>query len=368
MNYPLSSYQAHKTEIDTAIQGVLDGGRYILGEQVSLFEQEFSRQLGNPRQVTIGVGCGTDALIISLLAAGITPGDKVATVSFTASATVAAIMAVGAVPVLIDVDETYTLDCYWLEETLKRERDIKAVIPVHLYGQPAKMVQIAQVAQRYGAVVIEDCCQAHGASIYGQPVGTFGKYAAFSFYPTKNLGALGDGGAILCDEQDAAKVRQLRQYGWANEQASMLPGGRCSRLDELQAAVLRVKLRHLNQENARRREIADIYDRELNSYPGVTIPARRLGHLNVFHQYAVLMYNRNGFIEFMADKAALALQIHYPIPCHLQPAFNGKVIIGVVGMDKTYQACKHIVSLPINPHLSNEFIHEVCYHIRDYVW
>lgn len=259
---PGANYRAHRAEIDVAIHRVLDSGWFILGREVASFEQEFALYLD--ARFAVGVASGTDALHLALRACGIGPGDVVLTVSHTAVATVAAIELAGAVPLLVDIDPlTFNIDAERVEDTLKsidrgdgpspRGR-VRAIIPVHLYGQPADMAAIIRVAARYGLKVIEDCAQAHGASIDGRKVGSWGNAAAFSFYPTKNLGALGDGGAIVTNDSEIAdRVRLLREYGWRDRYVSSEVGMN-SRLDEIQAAVLRVKLLNLDQENDRRRD------------------------------------------------------------------------------------------------------------------
>ena len=257
---PRASYLEHKAEIDTAIQRVLDSGWYILGKEVDAFERAFAAYVGITH--AIGVANGTDALELALRACGIGPGDLVFTVSHTAVATVAAIELVGATPVLVDIDPaTYTLDPNCLEAALAHPPAgrPKAVIPVHLYGQPADMPAILELVRRYDLYIIEDCAQSHGAKLAGRMTGSWGDIAAFSFYPTKNLGALGDGGMVVTKDHDLAeKVQLLRQYGWKKRYVSEYPGGN-SRLDELQAAILHSKLPYLDLENHRRREIASQY-------------------------------------------------------------------------------------------------------------
>jgi dTDP-4-amino-4,6-dideoxygalactose transaminase len=259
---PKANFLAHEAEIRSAIARALESGWYILGGEVAAFEKEFAAFLG-ARHV-VGVGNGTDALALVLRACGIGPGDAVITVSHTAVATVAAIELTGASPVLVDVEpETFTMDVNCLEEAIResvsKKLRLKAIVPVHLYGHPADMAAIMEIARRHGLRVIEDCAQAHGAVISGKMTGTFGDAAAFSFYPTKNLGALGDGGAVATDDPALAeKISQLREYGWKNRISQY--AGLNSRLDEIQAAILRVKLKYLSAENARRREIAKLYD------------------------------------------------------------------------------------------------------------
>src|SRR5262249_38373683 len=277
---PKANYLAHKREIDEAIRQTLDSGRYILGGKVSEFELEFAAYLGAKR--CVGVANGTDALHLALRAAGVGAGDVVITVAHTAVATVAAVEMAGASPMFVDIDQaTFTISPEAIEDAIRNCRDrprihkigrigriggigrIKAILPVHLYGRPADMRAICDIARRYDLKVVEDCAQAHGATIHRMEsfkVGVFGDAAAFSFYPTKNLGALGDGGAVVTNDAEVAeRVRLLREYGWRERYVSDQPGFN-SRLDELQAAVLRVKLKYLDEENTRRREIAGIYD------------------------------------------------------------------------------------------------------------
>src|SRR5258708_7742541 len=257
---PAANYPAHKREIAPAIGAVLAGGSYILGPQVEAFEREFAAYLGVSH--AIGVASGTDALHLALRACGVRPGDGVLTVSHTAVATVAAVELAGAAPVLVDIDPaTFTLDCSALEAAVRTDWGVrlKAIIAVHLYGHPANMPAVMDIAGRHGLHVIEDCAQSHGASIAGRKTGSWGHVAAFSFYPTKNLGALGDGGAVVTnDSAFADRLRSLREYGWRRRYISDEPGMN-SRLDELQAAVLRVKLPYLDSENACRSKHAEAY-------------------------------------------------------------------------------------------------------------
>jgi dTDP-4-amino-4,6-dideoxygalactose transaminase len=376
---PRANYLAHKSEIDAAIAAVLVGGRYILGEQVAAFEREFAAYLGTGH--AIGVGSGTDALQLALRACGVGPGDRVFTVSHTAVATVAAIELAGATPVLVDIDPaTFTMDPNRLEEAVKtydegrRTKDEahshssvfgpsssvlrrrSAIIPVHLYGHPADMAAILQIARRYDLWVIEDCAQSHGATIDGQKTGTLGDIAAFSFYPTKNLGALGDGGAVVTsDAALAEQTRLLRQYGWRERYVSAIPGLN-SRLDELQAAVLRVKLRYLEAENARRRVLAAEYDRLLAD-SGVRTPATQPHVSHVFHQYVIRSSRRDALQAYLRDQGIGTL-IHYPAPVHAQPAYAGRISIGE-GLPHTETAVREILSLPMFPELSSEQAVEV---------
>jgi dTDP-4-amino-4,6-dideoxygalactose transaminase len=257
---PQAQYTAQKSAIDQAIGRVLESGRYILGEQVELFEKEFADYLKVKH--AFGVASGTDALYLALVAGGVGRGDEVITVSHTAVATIAAIELCGAKPVLVDIEpDFYTLNPTQLKKAITKKT--KAIIPVHLYGHPADMKSILAIAQKHNLLVIEDCAQAHGAIYYDQRVGSMGDIACFSFYPTKNLGALGDGGLVATNNQKLAKkLKLLRQYGWAKRYVSHIPGQN-SRLDELQAAILRVKLKKLDKDNQQRIELASIYTAHL---------------------------------------------------------------------------------------------------------
>jgi dTDP-4-amino-4,6-dideoxygalactose transaminase len=357
---PLASYLAHKSEIEAAIAKVLHGGWYILGEETDAFEREFAQFLGV--RYAIGVASGTDALHLSLRACGIGPGDAVATVSHTAVATVAAIELTGAAPVLVDIDPlTFTMDPNRLEDTIKEHQAgwkpsasgrLKAIIPVHLYGQPADMAAIGDIAQRYDIHVIEDCAQSHGASIGSLKTGAWGDVAAFSFYPTKNLGALGDGGAVATNDSELAeRMRLLREYGWRERYISDLPGMN-TRLDELQAAILRVRLPYLDQENARRRDLARLYDSFLSATT-LLLPKVHADAHHVYHQYVVRSERRDVLRVFLKENAVGTL-IHYPLPVHLQPAYQGRILIGAGGLEHTQRICQEILSLPMHPHISDE--------------
>ena len=357
---PLAFYFAHKGEIDAAIAKVLNGGWYILGKEAEAFDQEFAQYLAVRHAV--GVASGTDALHLALRASGIGQGDVVITVSHTAVATVAAIELAGAAPVLVDVDPvTFTMDPNRLEDTIKAHYPggkptargrLKGIIPVHLYGQPADMPAIVEIARRYDMYVIEDCAQSHGASIRGLKTGAWGNLAAFSFYPTKNLGALGDGGALATNDQELAeRIRLLREYGWRERYVSDLPGMN-TRLDELQAAILRVKLHYLDRENDRRRELARLYDSFLSATT-LILPKVRVDAHHVYHQYVVRSERRDALRVFLKDNSVGTL-IHYPLPVHLQPAYRERILIGAGGLEHTERLCREILSLPMHPQMSDE--------------
>jgi dTDP-4-amino-4,6-dideoxygalactose transaminase len=362
---PKASYFAHREEIDTAIARVLESGRYILGNEVAAFEAEFARYLGV--REGIGVASGTDALMLALRVCGVGPGDTVITVSHTAVATVAAIELVGAKPILIDVDsQTYTMDPNRLEDLLTHpgvHRSVarpRAVIPVHLYGHPADMEAIIEVAERSGLIVIEDCAQAHGAAIRARKTGAWGNVAAFSFYPTKNLGGLGDGGALVTDSPHlAARARSMREYGWRERYASEVPGMN-TRLDELQATVLRVKLRHLDADNARRQHLARTYD-ALLAGTDLLSPRTRPDCVHVYHQYVVCSIQRDA-LRAELRRRGIASAIHYPVPVHNQPAYAGRVPTAR-SLDVTEKIAREVLSLPMYPELSDDDLGTVGEHI-----
>jgi dTDP-4-amino-4,6-dideoxygalactose transaminase len=348
---PKANYLSHKAEIDQAVLTVLDRGRYILGPEVDAFEHEFAAYLGAAHAV--GVASGTDAVELALRACGIGPGDAVLTVSHTAVATVAAVELIGAIPVLVDIDPaTFTIDCNALADAARRDWGVplKAIVPVHLYGHPADMPAVLDIAGRHRLKVIEDCAQSHGASLHGRKTGTWGDAAAFSFYPTKNLGALGDGGAVATnDPAVAARLRSLRQYGWRERYVSDEPGLN-SRLDEMQAAILRVKLRYLDTDNARRRELAEVYAHLLASTDLVT-PRTSAGAYHVWHQYVVRSAARDS-LRARLEAQGVGTAIHYPVPVHLQPAYRGRV--RQAALDRTEAAAREILSLPMYPELDTE--------------
>jgi dTDP-4-amino-4,6-dideoxygalactose transaminase len=362
---PGASYWAAQAELDEAIMKVLRSDRYILGDAVETFEGQFSAWLGTSS--CIGCGSGTDALVLALRGLGIGMGDAVATVSHTAVATVAAIEITGAVPVLLDVEASYyTMDPTDLDATLAHppagSPPIRAIIPVHLYGQAAELEKIRLIAARYGAVVVEDCAQAHGAYYHGKKLGTIGNAAAFSFYPTKNLGAFGDAGAVATsDAVLAERLRRLRQYGWGPRYVSTIAGIN-SRLDEIQAAILGVKLTQLDRDNQRRQKIADEYDR-IVTIVGLIPPARRVGCTHVFHQY-VLRVPKRSSVQRVLGECGVGTSIHYPVPIHAQPAYLNRIAIGTLGCRATEIMASEIISLPMYPELSDQSVELVCAALR----
>jgi len=346
---PRAQYLSHKSEIDTAISRVLDSGWYILGNEVRLFEEAFADYIGV--EYGVGVGSGTEALHLALSACDIGCGDEVITVSHTAVATVAAIELAGATPVLVDIDpDFYTIDHKKIESVITSRT--KAIIPVHIYGHPADLGSIVEIAEKHNLRVIEDSAQAHGAKYKDKRVGSIGDMGCFSFYPTKNLGALGDGGMVVTsNEKLAEKAKLLREYGWAERYISHFAGWN-TRLDEMQAAILRVKLKHLDEDNAKRTRIAELYSKELEMCD-IILPKEKKDSSPVHHLYVIRSEKRDILVTFLKEKGVGAL-IHYPVPVHLQPAYRH--LKGSEKLSETEKAANEIISLPIYPELSESDI------------
>jgi dTDP-4-amino-4,6-dideoxygalactose transaminase len=352
---PKLQYTEYHEEILGAITHVLESESYILGESVELFEKEFASYLGASH--CVGVNSGTDALILALMALDIGPGDEVITPSHTAVATVTAIVAVGATPVFTEVDPiTYTLDPDLMSRLINKKT--KAVIVVHLYGHPCDMDSIQMITQAKGIHLIEDCAQAHGAKWAGKKVGTFGIISCFSFYPTKNLGALGDGGALVTNnEKIANRVRGLRQYGWDTNRTSQ-EIGRVSRLDEIQAAVLSVKLRKLDVLNAKRQKLASMYSSKLKN-PKLQLPQSDIHAEHVFHLFVIQVENRTQVISRL-NSANVFPGIHYPLPAHKHPAFMIYCDKDSQSLMTTEALSNRVLSLPMYPELSISQLDLVC--------
>lgn len=355
----LLAYLTHKDEIDSAIHRVLDSGLYLQGSEVRSFEEEFSRYLDIA--YATAVGNGTDAITIALKSCGIGPGDEVITVSHTAVATVAAIELTGAVPVLVDINpDTFTLDPELIEGSITRKT--KAVLPVHLYGHPADMNRILRIANIHGLHVVEDCAQSHGALLNKRKTGSFGDIATFSFYPTKNLGAMGDGGMVVTRSPELAeRVKLLHQYGWKERDHSIIPGMN-SRMDEIQAAILRIRLKYLDQENSIRRSFAEIYSKNLTECE-VILPEERADAYHVYHQYVIKTVKRDSLKNYLAEHDQKT-QIHYPVPVHLQPAYLNR--LQSRRLSQTELICSQILSLPMHPFIEKTVIEEICDLIREY--
>ena len=351
---PGAQLAALRPEIDEAISRVLKSGYYILGPEVEAFEREFADYIGTTQ--ALGVANGTDALALGLRALGIGPGDEVITVSHTAVATVAAIEQAGATPVLVDVEPGFlTLDPALLDEVLSERT--RAVVPVHLYGQAADLTMIQSFCQLNGLALVEDVSQAHGATWNGARLGSIGHVGVFSCYPTKNLGALGDAGIVVTsDSAVAERLRRLRQYGWQERNLSLEPGVN-SRLDEIQAAILRVKLRHLDSNNERRRVIAGNYSRAFEGLP-ITVPSIRSASTHVFHLYVAQVKDRDNFRRILAHKG-VQTALHYPTPVHVQPAYKDRLRTSM-GMAVTEQSSSRIVTLPLFPEMTDADADAVC--------
>lgn len=353
-------YQSIRKEIDEAYARVMSGGNFILGTEVAAFEKEFAEYCGV--SYAIGVASGTEALQLALMACGVEEKATVLTTAHTAVATVGAIEASGAHPKLLDIDlSRYTLDPAELEKSINEQT--RAIIPVHLYGCSANMRPILDVAKEKNLFVIEDASQAHGALYHGHKVGSMGHAAACSFYPTKNLGAFGDGGAVLTNDSGIAeRVRLLRQYGWKEHYVSSVKGIN-SRLDELQAAILRVKLRHLDEWNQRRNQLADLYF-ELLADTDLVLPLRPDDCEHVFHQFVIRDPRRDALREYLRSKGIHTL-IHYPVSIHLQPAYKN---LGLNSGDlpKAEQAAREVLSLPIYPELTEREVRRVAEAVRSF--
>jgi dTDP-4-amino-4,6-dideoxygalactose transaminase len=338
--YPRGEVQAQRAEIADALMRVIDSPTYILGPEVIAFETALAATIGTAN--AIGVASGTDALVLAQLALGIGLGDEVITPSHTAGPTVAAIRMVGAVPVLVDIDPmTYCIDAAAVKSALSPQT--KAIIAVHLYGHPADVTAIHTAAP--GVPVIEDCAQAQGALSHGNPVGRLGDIACFSFFPTKNLGAIGDGGAITTNDQTLAeRVRQLRTYGWTKPQYAELENGRCSRLDEIQAALLSVKLKALPNYIHRRRAIAARYGESLKALP-LTLPVETAGNSHAYHLY-VLRSGKRDALEAHLQKEGIGVGRHYPLPTHKQPGLTAHARIPAP-LSVTEAIADEILSVPM---------------------
>lgn len=354
-------YESIQAELDEALKRIFTKGIYILGDEVSAFEDEFAKYCNASH--AIGVGSGTDALTLSLLSCDVKAGDEVIAPSHTAVATIVAIEMTGAKPVLVDIDiQRYTLDPNQVEKAITNKT--KAIIPVHLYGCPADLKPILEIARQKKIFVIEDCAQAHGAKYQGQRSGSHGDIAAFSFYPTKNLGAFGDGGMIITTDSSLAdKAKLLRQYGWKNRYVSQIKGTN-SRLDELHAAMLRVKLKYLDAWNQRRRDLANLYLNILSN-TDLILPMQPKNCEHVFHQFVIRHPQRDALKEFLKQKQIHTL-IHYPVPVHLQPAYKN------LGYEKgslpnTEKAANEVLSLPMYPELTEEQVKFVCKCIIEFV-
>ncbi len=350
--FPGEDYRSHQEAVDAAIARVLRSGDYILGPELQAFEAEFAAFTGTA--FAVGVANGTDAIELLLRGLGIGHGDAVVTPSHTAVATASGVFRAGALPVFADIEEsTFTLAPDAVRQLLKSEagRSVKAIVAVHIYGHPCDMEGLRQVAEEYGVVLLEDCAQAHGAEWRGHRVGGLARGAAFSFYPTKNLGAMGDGGAITTeDEALAARVRVLRQYGWERRYVSDAEGVN-SRLDEMQAAVLRVKLATLSERLDRRRQLAGRYAHLLASEPCLRLPATRPDCAHGWHLYVARSEARDALFDHLAQHGVPVAR-HYPAAIHQQPAYAAHARRAALPV--TERVVRQILTLPLHPYLPEE--------------
>jgi dTDP-4-amino-4,6-dideoxygalactose transaminase len=348
-----AQYQSIKPEIDAAIARVLDSCQFVLGAEVAGFEQEFAKYCGTAE--CIALNSGTSALHLALLAAGVGPGDEVITVPFTFVASVAAVLYTGARPVLVDIDpRSFTLDPSAVDAAITPRT--KAILPVHLYGQPADMDPIMEIARRRGLVVIEDAAQAHGAKYKGRPVGSIGDMACFSFYPGKNLGAYGEGGAVTTSNAEYARtVRMLRDWGQDRKYHHVLRGFNY-RMEGFQGAILRVKLRHLERWTESRRAVVHQYNKLLEG-SGVETPVEMPWARHVYHVYTLRSDDRDALHDSLQAEG-IQTGIHYPVPAHLQPAY-ADLGYGRGAFPHAEAAAKQVLSLPLYPELSEQAVTEV---------
>jgi len=366
MNVPFidfsEQYQAIKDEIDKGLKEVFETGSFILGPKERAFEAEFAAYCGV--KYAVGVNSGTDALYLALASLGIEEGDEVILPAFTFIATALCVSYTGARPVFVDVEEeTLNIDPVKLKEAITPKT--KAVIPVHLYGQPANMDEITAVAKEHGITVIEDAAQSHGAVYKGKRSGSLGDIACFSFYPTKSLGAFGDGGIVVTDSEDIAdKLKMLRDYGRRGRYEHKVKGYN-SRLDTVQAVILSAKLKYLDEWNKMRNENASYYCELLKDAEEVKCPVVKEDRMHVFQTFAVRLKDRDNVLEAMKDKG-IGVLIHYPIPLHLQEAYSE------LGYKKgdfpvSEMLASEVLSLPMFPHMKKEQIEYVCSSLKDII-
>ena len=335
-------------ELQARLRAVLESGWYILGRQGAEFEKAFAAYCGTAH--CLGVANGTDALELALRALGVAPGDQVATVANAGGYSTTAIRAAGAEPLFVDVDgASMLMDPAALRAALTPRT--KAIIATHLYGRIADLPRITGIADAAGIPVVEDCAQAHGGRLAGKAAGAWGALGCFSFYPTKNLGALGDAGAVVTNDAGLAqRVRELRQYGWRRKYECSAPGGRNSRLDELQAAILCAKLPHLDRWNARRREIAALYS-ELLTGGGVDVPPAP-GEHDVVHLFVVRTRDRDRLRAQLAAQG-ISAEVHYPIPDHRQECYAAEAW-AQVELPETERCCREVLTLPCFPEMRDD--------------
>jgi dTDP-4-amino-4,6-dideoxygalactose transaminase len=355
-------YRQIAAELKPVIEEIMSNGAFIGGPQVAAFEEEFAAFCGVRH--CVGLSSGTDALRLSLMAAGIGPGDEVITVPHTFIATTEAITQAGARPVFVDIDpDTGCIDTRQIPNRITPKT--RAIVPVHLYGQTADMDPIMEIARRHKLAVVEDACQAHGAGYKGRKAGSMGIAGCFSFYPGKNLGAFGDAGAVVTDDEKLAQtIRMLREHGQSRKYVHDMEGY-TGRLDAIQAAVLRIKLKHLAEWNQARRAHAALYTRLLSNIPGVTVIKEAEFAQSVYHLFVILVDDRNGLQAFLAEKG-VGTGLHYPLPLHLQKAY------AAMGFRKgdfpvSERTAEHLISLPMFAELTPDQVGYVVECIKEYM-
>lgn len=366
----VSQYKSIKQEIDQAVKTVLESGAYIMGTQVAEFEENLAKYLGVKH--VIGVASGSDALLLSLHALEIGPGDKVIVPTFTFFATAGAVSRLGATPVFVDIDPTnYNLDLNQVENCLQKDRGVKAIIPVHLFGLPCDMVRIMELAAQYGLYVIEDACQAINADVFlkngsRQKAGTVGHTGCFSFFPSKNLSCFGDGGAVATnDDTLAEKVRILRVHGSKPKYYHQIVGYN-SRLDTVQAAVLNVKLKYLNSWTEKRRKVAAEYNEAfIRQNLGELVKRPDIIEGHVFHQYVIEVDKRDELAAYLNTRG-IGTSVYYPLPLHLQECFQ-ELGYNPGSLPVAEKACRRVLALPIDPELGNEQVEYIVAEIKQFV-
>jgi dTDP-4-amino-4,6-dideoxygalactose transaminase len=357
---PRRDLARHEDELIAVTRRVIHSNSYIGGPEVEKFENRLAVSVGT--SAAAGLGSGTDSLIFAMQAAGIGRGDEVIVPSHTAGPSVAAIHALSATPVFVDVEyDTACLDVALVAAAIGART--KAILAVHLYGHPAQLDELARLASAHRVALIEDCAQAQGATFSGKPVGSTGSFGCFSFYPTKNLGALGDGGAVTGSKQGIDLVRKLRVYGWSTPQYSELPFGRCSRLDELQAGYLNVRLAGLAQDVNARRRIAEIY-RDRMSGLAIDLPVERPGCRHAYHLFVIKTDRRDAFRNHLSE-AGIMTGVHYPFPAHLQPGLSANARIAS-DLGVTLRLQGRILSLPMFATMSDAEIEKVADGVRSF--
>jgi dTDP-4-amino-4,6-dideoxygalactose transaminase len=365
INIPFNNFQGeHKViskEINSAINDVINSGWFVLGEKVKIFEEEFAKYIGT--KFCVGCASGTEAIALSLMSFDIKAGDEVITTDITAFPTIVGILMTGAKPVVVDIKpDNGLMDCKKIEGVISPKT--KAVIPVHLYGQCVDMASLKHIANKHNLLIVEDCAQSAGSEYKGKKAGTFGEVSAFSFYPTKNLGAYGDGGAVCTDDKGIYdKLLAVRNYGQTDRYHHDCYGIN-SRLDEIQAAILSVKLKHLDKWNSKRNEIASYYTVHLDQ--NIAIPLLQDSNIyNTFHLFVIKTDERDALQSYLEDKGIMTL-IHYPIPVRKQNAFKKYYSESYDGLWESNAFTNQILSIPINPWIKESEMHYIVNQINSF--